>query len=382
MEASWKLGRIRGIEIGVHYTWIFIFALLSYSLAVDYFPSLYGNWSTGQYWTISIIASLLLFASVVAHELGHSFVAIARGIPVKSITLFIFGGVASLSQDTEDARTEFQVAIAGPAVSFVIAAVSLGLSYLMRDVNSQLEGIFFYLAMANGLLVAFNLIPGFPLDGGRVFRSIVWGITHSMERATNIAGTVGVIIGYLFIVLGIFVMFSGVLISGIWFVAIGWFLQNAAQQSMQQLRMDQTFHDVSIAMLMQVNPPSVEPQATLEDLVEHHILGQNTRGVPVVQDGILKGIITLSDIKSVPRLQWRDYRVLDRMTPRDRLVTVTPDSPLSEALQEMSARDIHQIPVVRGDALVGLLTRNDIIRFIQLRNEIPSARNRTSSPSA
>jgi len=382
VEASWKLGRIRGIEIGVHYTWIFIFALLSYSLAVDYFPSLYGNWSTGQYWTISIIASLLLFASVVAHELGHSFVAIARGIPVKSITLFIFGGVASLSQDTEDARTEFQVAIAGPAVSFVIAAVSLGLSYLMRDVNSQLEGIFFYLAMANGLLVAFNLIPGFPLDGGRVFRSIVWGITHSMERATNIAGTVGVIIGYLFIVLGIFVMFSGVLISGIWFVAIGWFLQNAAQQSMQQLRMDQTFHDVSIAMLMQVNPPSVEPQATLEDLVEHHILGQNTRGVPVVQDGILKGIITLSDIKSVPRLQWRDYRVLDRMTPRDRLVTVTPDSPLSEALQEMSARDIHQIPVVRGDALVGLLTRNDIIRFIQLRNEIPSARNRTSSPSA
>ncbi|MGA7670384.1 MAG: site-2 protease family protein [Nitrolancea sp.] len=374
MEASWKLGRIRGIEIGVHYTWIFIFALLSYSLAVDYFPSLYDNWTTGQYWTISVIASLLLFASVVAHELGHSLVAIARGIPVKNITLFIFGGVASLTQDTQDAKTEFQVAIAGPAVSFVIAAVSLGLSYLMRNVNSQLEGIFFYLAMANGLLVAFNLIPGFPLDGGRVFRSIVWGITHSMDRATNIAGTLGVIIGYLFIVLGVFVMFAGVLISGIWFVAIGWFLQNAAQQSMQQLRMEETFQDVTIAMLMRSNPVTVEPETTLEDLVEHHILGQNTRGVPVVRDGVLQGIITLSDIKSVPRTDWRTFRVLDRMTPRERLVTVTPDSPLSEALQEMSERDIHQIPVVRGELLVGLLTRNDVIRFIQLRNEIPRSR--------
>ncbi len=382
MEASWKLGRIRGIEIGVHYTWIFIFALLSYSLAVDYFPSLYDNWTTPQYWTISIVASLLLFASVVAHELGHSLVAIARGIPVKNITLFIFGGVASLSQDTEDAKTEFQVAIAGPAVSLIIAAVSFGLSYLFRNVNSQTEGIFFYLAMANGLLVAFNLIPGFPLDGGRVFRSIVWGITHSMDRATNIAGTVGVIIGYLFIVLGVIVMFSGVLISGIWFVAIGWFLQNAAQQSIQQLQMQETFQDVTIAMLMRANPATVEPETTLEDLVEHHILGQNTRGVPVVRDGMLRGIITLSDIKSVPRSDWRNFRVLDRMTPRERVVTVTPDSPLSEALQEMSERDIHQIPVVRGDMLVGLLTRNDVIRFIQLRNEVPRSRNQNASPSS
>ncbi len=382
MEASWKLGRIRGIEIGVHYTWIFIFALLSYSLAVDYFPSLYDNWSTGQYWTISIIASLLLFASVVAHELGHSLVAIARGIPVKNITLFIFGGVASLSQETEDAKTEFQVAIAGPAVSLIIGAISFGLSYLSRNVNSQLEGIFFYLAMANGLLVAFNLIPGFPLDGGRVFRSIVWGITHSMDRATNIAGTLGVIIGYLFIVLGVFVIFEGVLISGIWFVAIGWFLQNAAQQSTQQLRMQETFQDVTIAMLMRAHPATVEPETTLEDLVEHHILGQNTRGVPVVRDGALLGIITLSDIKSVPRSDWRNFRVLDRMTPRDRLVTVTPESPLTEALQEMSERDIHQIPVVRGDQLVGLLTRNDVIRFIQLRNEVPRSRNQDASPSS
>ncbi len=367
--------------MGVHYTWVFIFGLLTYSLAVDFFPAFYDNWTPAQYWTISVIASLLLFASVVAHELGHSFVAISRGIPVKSITLFIFGGVASLSQDTQDAKTEFQVAIAGPAVSFVIAAVAYGLTFVFGKINAQAEGICLYLAWANGLLVAFNLIPGFPLDGGRVFRSIVWGITHSMERATRIAGTLGVVIGYLFIVLGIFIIFTNALISGIWFIAIGWFLQNAAEQSMQQLRMQQTFKDIRIGMLMQPNPPAVDSHLPIDDLVEHHILGQNTRGVPVVRDGLLDGIITLSDIKSIPRTEWARYRVLDRMTTRDQLITVTPDTQLSVALQAMSEKDLHQIPVVRDGVLVGMLTRNDVIRFIQLRNEIPETRKPDASMS-
>ncbi len=379
MDASLKLGRIRGIEIGVHYTWLFIFGLLTYSLAVDFFPNAYDNWTTTQYWVISAIASLLLFASVVAHELGHSMVAISRGIPVKSITLFIFGGVASLTQETQDAKTEFQVAIAGPAVSVVIAVVSYGLTYLFHGISTQVEGIFFYLALANGLLAVFNLIPGFPLDGGRVFRSIVWGITKSMERATKVAGTVGVIIGYLFIILGVFMAFSGVLISGIWFIAIGWFLQNAAEQSMQQFKMQRMFQDVRIGMLMTVNPPTVNPETSIEQLVEHHILGQNSRGVPVVRDGLLVGIITLSDVKSIPRSEWPQFRVLDRMTPSERLITVTPDSSLNAALQAMSDKDIHQIPVVRDGALVGLLTRNDIIRFIQLRNEVPGTRDQDAS---
>ncbi len=374
MEASLKLGKIRGIDIGVHYTWIFIFGLLTYSLAVDFFPAFYGNWTTAQYWSIAVIASLLLFASVVAHELGHSLVAISRGIPVKSITLFIFGGVASLSQDTQDARTEFQVAIAGPAVSFIIAAASFGLMYAFRPISQQGEGIFLYLAWANGLLVAFNLIPGFPLDGGRVFRSIVWAISHSMERATRIAGTVGVVIGYGFIILGVFLIFNSLLISGIWFIAIGWFLQNAAQQSMQQFQMQQQFQDVPIGTLMRPNPPTVNDDVSIEDLVEFHILGQNTRGVPVIRNGMLEGIITLSDIKSTPRSEWIHLTVADRMTPRERLITATPSTSLDVALQAMSDKDIHQIPVVSDGRLVGLLTRNDVIRYIQMRNEIPTMR--------
>lgn len=381
MEASVKLGRIRGIEIGVHYTWIFIFALLTYSLAVDFFPAFYFGWTTGQYWTISVIASLLLFASVLAHELGHSLVAISRGIPVKSITLFIFGGVASLSEDTHDAGTEFKVAIAGPAVSFVIAAISAGLVFAFRGVTEQGQGIVLYLAWANGLLVAFNLIPGFPLDGGRVLRSIVWAITDSVERATKIAGTVGVIIGYLFIVGGVFLIFTTAIISGLWMIAIGWFLQNAANQSMEQMEVQQAFQDVPIGTIMRPVPPRVSPDASIGDLVDYHILGQNTRGVPVVRDGVLAGIITLSDVKSTSRAEWDHFTVAERMTPLAQLVVVSPDTPLTVAMRSMSERDINQIPVVRNGVLVGLLTRNDVIRYIQMRNEFPNGRTHDMASS-
>ena len=371
MEASFRLGRIKGIEIGIHYSWLFIFALLTYSLAASFFPSLYDNWSTGQYWIIAAIASLLLFASVVAHELGHSFTAIAKGIPVRSITLFIFGGVASLGEEIKDAKTEFLVAIAGPAVSLLIALVSAGGMYLLHGISEQFSAVFEYLALANGILVVFNLIPGFPLDGGRVFRSIVWGITHSMERATGIATKLGVIIGYLFIIGGVFVVFTGDVISGIWFAAIGWFLQNAAAQSMQQFRMQNTVQGVLTGSLMLRNPPFVDPGETLDQLVERHIIGQNLRGVPVAQQGVLLGIITLTDIRSTPQSEWPSVRVADRMTPRYRLITVTPETPIEVVMRAMSEHDVHQIPVVENGLLVGLLTRSTIIRYLQLTERLP-----------
>ncbi|HEX3723264.1 MAG TPA: site-2 protease family protein [Nitrolancea sp.] len=374
MEASYKLGRIKGIEIGIHYSWLIIFALLTYSLAESFFPSIYGNWTTGQYWIIGLIASLLLFASVLAHELGHSFVAIAKGIPVHNITLFIFGGVASLSQDVEDAKSEFLIAIAGPAVSLLIAVVAFGGRYLTRGVNEQLSAVFDYLMFANGLLVVFNLIPGFPLDGGRVFRSIVWGITNSMERATRIATTLGVIIGYLFIAVGVFVVFEGDLISGIWFGAIGWFLQTAAGQSMQQFRAQSSVQNVQVGMLMDPSPSIVDPGLTLDDLVEHHIIGRNARGVPVVQQGILLGIISPTDLKLSPRADWSTLRVADRMTPRHRLATLPPDAPIQLAMHVMSEMDIQQIPVVHDRLLVGLLTRDAVMRFVQMGGQNPTAR--------
>jgi len=308
---------------------------------------------------------------VVAHELGHSFTAIAKGIPVHSITLFIFGGVASLSQEIKDAKTEFLVAIAGPAVSLFIAVVSAGGLYLLHGVSEQFSDVFEYLALANGILVVFNLVPGFPLDGGRVFRSIVWGITHSMERATRIATRLGIIIGYLFIIGGVFVVFTGDVISGIWFGAIGWFLQNAAAQSMQQFQMQSTVQGVVAGTLMQHNPPVVDPGVPIDRLVEHYFIGQNLRGVPVVQQDVLLGIITLTDLRSTPQSEWPSLRVADRMTPRYRLITVTPETPIGVAMQAMSEHDVHQIPVVQNGMLLGLLTRSTIIRYLQMSEHFP-----------
>jgi Zn-dependent protease len=235
MGRSLKLGQIRGITIGVHYSWLIVFALLSYSLAVGVFPLFFSGWSTIQYWAVSVIASILFFVSVLAHELGHSFMAQQKGIPVQSITLFLFGGASAIGQETDDAGDELQIAMAGPSISVMVAIVSFGIGYVTQSVNEQVSAIFLFVSITNVILVAFNLIPGYPLDGGRLLRSLIWGFTGNFEVATKITATFGVVIGYLFIVGGILFAFRD-LISGIWLIAIGWFLQSAAGQSYGQRR--------------------------------------------------------------------------------------------------------------------------------------------------
>lgn len=372
MDASIKLGRIRGIEIGIHYTWLIVFGLLTYSLAAGALPALYEGWTSTQYWIVGALASALLFASVLAHELGHSIVAQSRGIPVRNITLFIFGGVAQLSRESETAGDEFRIAIAGPAVSFVIGIVCLGLWVIVGGTNEFLGAILQYLGAANLILVFFNLIPGYPLDGGRVFRAIVWGVTKDMERATKIASMVGVLIGYLFIIGGIFYVFVQP-ISGIWLIAIGWFLQNAAEGSYRQMALERTFSGVTVGALMEREPIVVHPDVSLANLVEHYVLTRNVRGLPVVEHDQLVGIITLTDIRDVPRERWAYMTVRERMTPAAKLITVTPSSTLTDALQALSERDIHQLPVVENHTLIGLLTRGAVIRYLQLREELPQA---------
>ena len=371
MEATVTLGRIRGIPIGIHSTWLIVFGLLTYSLADRVFPARHEGWSAAQYWVAGALASLLLFASVLAHELGHAVVAQARGIPVRRITLFIFGGVAELGEESETPGDEFRIAIAGPAVSVAVAAVAGLLWAATRGVSEHAAAVFAYLASANVLLVLFNLIPAYPLDGGRVFRAALWRGTGSMERATRMAASVGMVIGFLFIVGGIVLVFQAT-ISGIWLVAIGWFLRSAAQQAAQQLVLRRVFEGVRAGALMDREPATVAPGVTLAELVEGYILGRNARGLPVVEGRSLEGIVTLTDVKGVPREEWARLRVRDRMTPRDRLVTVSPETGLDAVLRAMAQRDIHQVPVVRDGALAGLLTRNAVIQFLQLREALPA----------
>jgi Zn-dependent protease len=307
---------------------------------------------------------------VLAHELGHAVVAQAKGIVVRAITLFMFGGVALLDQESEDAGDEFQIAIAGPAVSVAVAALS-GLIWLaLRGASEPIGAIFGYLASANLTLVVFNLIPAYPLDGGRVLRAAIWGSTGSMRRATRIAASVGMVIGYVFIVVGIYLVFRAP-ITGVWLVAIGWFLRSAADQSMRQLTLESAFGTARASTLMDRDPVVVPPDITLQELVDRYILGQNARGVPVLTGRDLLGIVTLTDVKDVPREEWGRLVVRERMTPRTRLVTASPTTSLDEMLHTMSGRDIHQVPVVTADgALVGLVTRNAIIQFLELRRAL------------
>jgi len=368
VEASIRLGRIRGIEIGVHYSWLLVFALLTYSLAVGVFPSWYPGWEPGTYWAIGALSSLLLFASVLAHELGHSLVAQSRGVPVVSIVLFIFGGVAQLADEARRARDEFLIAVAGPAVSVVIGVISIVLWPFVDDINQPLGAVLEYLGWANLILVAFNSIPAYPLDGGRVLRALLWGAMRNVLRATRIAAGIGVAIGFLFMAGGLFLVFRSPL-SGIWLIAIGWFLQNAAQQSYQQLMIRRFFEGVRVGQLMEPEPPTISPDLTVDELVDA-LLVHNVRCFPVVENGRLVGIVTLTDVRHVPRHEWSSHHVRDLMTPRERLITASPDDDLERVLRLMAGHEIHQIPVVDDSRLLGLLTRNALLRFLQLRQEL------------
>src|SRR5256886_12433860 len=241
MPGSLRIGKIAGSDIYIHVSWIIILVLLTVSLAIGWFPQLYPGQSTATYWIVGLISALLLFVSVLLHELAHSFVARRRGLPVKNITLFIFGGVSNIEREPTSPGVEFQMAFVGPLTSLLIGAVCFLLQLPLRGSNSPLEGILFYLAVTNVLLGIFNLIPGFRLDGGRVLHSIIWKITGSMRQATRAATIVGQVIAYLFIFWGIWQLFTGNVLNGIWIGFIGWFLLSAAQSANSQATLASVF---------------------------------------------------------------------------------------------------------------------------------------------
>jgi Zn-dependent protease/CBS domain-containing protein len=365
LKNSFRLFTVRGIHVGIHVSWLIIFVLLTWSLAVGYFPSAIPGIEATLAWVLGVVASILLFTSVLIHELAHSFVAKSRGLEVSSITLFIFGGVSNLASEPQSARTEFWVAVVGPITSFVIAAVSFGIALVMP--TDELQALFGYLAIVNALLGGFNLIPGFPLDGGRVLRSIAWGITGSLRRATEIAVGAGQIVGGLFILWGVIQIFGGNLINGLWIAAIGWFLQNAASSSLGQVVLMERLKDVTVANVLRPDTATITRQATVADLIEDYLLPGNRRAVPVEDGGRLVGMVTLGDIKDVP-VEARDATQIGTvMGGREGLITVRPSEALADAVGKLTGRDLEQVPVMDGDRFVGILTRADVMRQLQLR---------------
>ena len=368
MRGSWRLARIGGIDIGIHYSWILIFALVSWSLAAGFFPQKYPGWGTGTYWVTGVLAALLLFVSVLLHELAHSFVAKARGIPVRSITLFIFGGVSNIEREAEKPWQEFAMAMVGPLTSLALGGIFWGLQRSVPGQQSPLAGMLGYLALINALLGGFNLLPGFPLDGGRVLRSILWATTGSLPRATNIAATVGHLFGWALIAFGVFQLLAGNFLGGLWIAFIGWFLSSAAEGSRRDMTLREHLAGSKVGEVMGPAPEIIDPNASVEELV-HGLLRQQRRAIPVSQQGQIVGIVTITDVKGLPRDKWAETPVKEIMN-RGSLYSVAPEDDLNAAMRIIAEHDVNQVLVLRQGQLVGLLSRGDIVRYLQLSQEL------------
>ena len=374
MPGSFRIGRIAGIDIFIHVSWLIIIVLLTWSLATGWFAVLYPGWSTVTYWVVSFIAALLLFVAVLLHELAHSLVARARGLQVKNITLFIFGGVSNIEQEPQTPGVEFQMAFVGPLTSLVIGGVAYLLLLALGNNTSPLAAILRYLAVTNILLGIFNLIPGFPLDGGRVLRSIVWKLSGSLRTATLITTLVGEVIAYLFILLGIWLFFGGNLLDGIWLGFIGWFLLSAAQSANTQSMLQSMLKGVTVGEVMNPSPLTVPANISLQKLVDDYFLPRGLRSAMVTQNDQLVGLITLGDIRSVPREQWSQVPVGHVMIPVNKLHVVSPQQNLNDVLPLMAGRDVNQLPVVQDGRLVGVLSRDAIMRYLEVRRSLDTNR--------
>jgi Zn-dependent protease/CBS domain-containing protein len=369
MKASFKLFRIAGITIGIHYTWIFAFIFFSWTLAQAYFPSLYPDWSTALYWVTGIIGSLLIFVSVLLHELAHSLVAKTRGVAVQSITLFLLGGASNLEEEPDKPAAEFFMAIVGPLSSLALAAILWGLSLLPIDKTTPLAALLSYIAIVNMYLGVFNLLPGFPMDGGRVLRSLIWGSTGSLSRATNIASIVGQFFGWAFIGLGLFLMISVSFINGLWIAFLGWFLNSSADASRKEVALRERLSHIKVKELMNPNITTIEPETTVEDMVNNIFRRQHGRAVPVCKDGRLIGIATITDVKKLTPDKWASTPIKQIMTSQP-LYTVSPEDNLNTAMVLIAKNDVNQVLINDNGKCGGLLSRADIIRLIQVNREL------------
>ena len=374
MKAHIKLGRIFGVAVGLHYSWIIIALLVTLSLrsqfAVDH-----PNWDVSTIWAIAIITGLLFFVSILLHELSHAAVAKLRGIPVRAITLFALGGVAQIEKDAADAKSEFWMGIIGPITSIAIGLVCLVLASLLgwsfpTESNTPPAAMFMWLGYINIALAIFNLIPGFPLDGGRVLRAVIWWVTGDANRSTRIAAGVGQVVALGFIMMGIWRFFSGAGFGGLWIAFIGWFLLEAARASGAQVEITERLTGVKVGDVMAQQFPVVDANSNLQTFVQDHLLPTGHRCFVVLEQGTPAGIITPHEVKAIDRARWPYTTVGDVMRSLESLRTMSPERPVAEALEMMGREDVNQMPVVQEGKLTGIISRGHILRVLQTRAEL------------
>ena len=373
MKAQVNLGRIAGISIGLHYSWFIIALLIALSLA-QHFRAVAPQWSNLVVWIAAIVTGLLFFAALLLHELAHSLLAKWRGLRVRAITLFALGGVSQIESEPPDARSEFSIAIAGPVTSVLIGLVLLGSAWLMgwrpaSEPSTPVLSVLVWLGYINIMLAAFNMIPGYPLDGGRVLRAVIWWVTDNADRATRLAAQVGQTVALAFILSGLYRFFVGANFGGLWLAFIGWFLLDAARSSYVQVEMMAGLRDRRVSDIMDRDCVTVEGHLSLQDFVDQLVLRTGRRCFVVVQNGQVSGLITTHEVKKIDRNEWSQTSVQSVMRPVAQLRTVAPDTPALQALELMSREDINQLPVLSDGHLVGIFSRGHVLRFLKTQAE-------------
>jgi Zn-dependent protease/predicted transcriptional regulator len=362
------IGRIFGISVDLDYSWFLVFGLLTWALAVSYYPAEIKHWGAPEYWSMGALTGLLLFVSVLLHELGHSVVAKRYGIPVPRITLFVFGGVSEIATEPPSPGVEFWIAAAGPIVSFVLALTFWELRPFLISV-APLFALATYMALLNFALGAFNFVPGLPLDGGRVLRSIVWGVTRNFRRSSAIATATGRFFGFSLIFIGVLVVFTAHIFNGLWIAFIGWFLESAAASQDQLQVVQNLLGGRKVSEVMSRDFPRIPGDVTLQQLVDKSVLAQGRRCFVVGNGQGAVGLVTLSTIKEVPRALWPRTTASQVMVPLEKAISIRPAAELWTALEKMGRDGVNQLPVVNGggsDRMVGMLSRDDLVHYLRV----------------
>ena len=368
-----NLIKIGGIQIVIDYSWFVIFFLVIYSMAESYFPSIQRHLTGPQYWLMGLIAATLLFLSVLLHELAHSFVALRYGIRVQSIRLFIFGGVAQVSEEPHSGRHEFLIALAGPAASMALVfffGACYGMLLLLRGPGLA-PTVAWDLCWGNLMLALFNMIPGLPLDGGRILRAFLWDRWNDIARATKVASQIGNVFALALIIIGALqFFFAQSLISGLWFIFIGLFMKQSATLSYRTVVFKQALEGVQIRQIMTDNLVGVDWLVSVDELVREYIYKHQFKNFPVFNRDEFLGMVSLDDVKAVPKELWAFKQVRDIMVPSEQVPSLSPTDDATEALARMVSDDLGRMPVIENGRLVGIVSRRDIMNLFKIKSDL------------
>jgi Zn-dependent protease/predicted transcriptional regulator len=369
---SIHLFRLAGFRVGVDWSWLILAVLITWTLSVGVFPSYYPELGPGLYWPMGAIAALGLFASIVLHELAHSAVARRYDLPIRGITLFIFGGVAEMEREPDRPGVEFLVAIAGPIASLFVGLVCwlLAVAAIAAGLGVPVYGVLAYLASINVILAVFNLVPAFPLDGGRMLRAALWHWKGSLRQATRIASTIGGGFGIALIVLGVWRVLTGDFIGGMWWFLIGLFVRFAAQASYQQVVIREGLRGVPVRRIMSADPITVPPGISVQQLIDDYVYRYHHKMFPVVEDGRVVGCVSMKDIKQLSREQWSATTVAAIMQGCSAATAIAPDADAMEVLTAMSRTQNSRFLVMEGPRLVGVLSIKDMLKFLSVKLDL------------